>query len=600
MDERKGVGTMGTKSGFILGALFLALLVAAPPGAPAASSGRTVVSAPEQVDLEAVHRIKEEGFQRSQVMENLYALTDANGPRVTNSPGFRSAADWAVKTLKSWGLSDPRLETWGRFGRGWDVVHFRAEMTSPAYAVLRGVPRAWSGDTGGPARGEVILAPFATEREDDEIRADLARYRAQVDRYAETWRGKLRGKYVLVDPLRKLDLPVKPAVERYDAQGLDKLLAAPEPRPVPPIEWPIEKMPADEEARRALSAALPGEITADYGTRRLAIVDRLNAFLKSEQVLGVIDSDKRGPGGIVFAERAGSWYSDTPTAPPTIVLESESYNRLVRLAQHGPAPKVEIDLETRFYDDNPDAFNVVAEIPGGAKKGEIVMLGAHLDSWHGGTGATDNAAGCAVVLEAARILKTLNLPLDRTVRLALWSGEEQGLLGSRGYVKNHFADPVTMALKPEHARLSGYFNLDNGAGKIRGVYLQGNDAMRPVFEAWLAPFRDLGVEAISIRNTFGTDHKPFDAVGLPAFQFIQDPLDYETRTHHSDMDVADRVPPGDLMQAAVVMAACVYDAANRPAMLPRKPLPPPLPPKKPIEGEKTAQTPASSDRSAAN
>jgi hypothetical protein len=584
-----------TAAGFGAAGLALAVLIAPPAVARAAAPPQS-----EEVDLEAVHRIKEEGLQRSKVMDNLYALTDANGPRVTGSPGFRSAADWAVRQLKSWGLADPRFETWGKFGRGWDVVHFRAEMIAPAYAVLRGVPRAWSGGTGGPARGEVILAPFATEREEDEIRADLPRYRAQVDAYAEKWKGKLRGKFVLVDPLRKLDLPMKAAVERLDADDLAKLLAAPEPRPVPAIEWPIEKMPADEEARRALSAALPGEITADYGNRRLALVDRLNAFLKSEQALGVIDSDKRGPGGIVFAERAGSWYLDTPTAPPTIVLESESYNRLVRLAEHGAAPRVEVDLETRFHDDATDGFNVVAEIPGGAKKGEIVMLGAHLDSWHGGTGATDNAAGCAVVLEAVRILKTLNLKLDRTVRVALWSGEEQGLLGSRGYVKNHFADPVTMAVKPEHARLSGYFNLDNGAGKIRGVYLQGNDAMRPVFEAWLLPFKDLGVEAISIRNTFGTDHKPFDAVGLPAFQFIQDPLDYETRTHHSDMDVADRVPPGDLMQAAVVMASCVYQAANRPALLPRKPLPPPLPPKKQQPQDVTAQTPASSERSAAN
>jgi carboxypeptidase Q len=584
------------KAGGILGAAWLVAFFAAPV------SARTAPAAPavEQVDLDTVYRIKEEGFQRSKVMENLYALTDANGPRVTNSPGFRSAADWAVKQLKTWGLTNPRLETWGKFGRGWDVVRFRAEMVAPAYAQLRGVARAWSGGTGGPARGDVILAPFATEREEDEIRADLPRYRAQVDAYAAKWRGKLRGKFVLIDPQRKLELPMKPAVDRLTADELDHLLAAPEPRPVPAIEWPIEKMPADEDARRALSAALPGEITADYGTRRLAIADRLNAFLKSENVLGVIDSDKRGPGGIVFAERAGSWYSDTPAAPPTIVLESESYNRLVRLADHGTVPKVEVDLETRFYDDNPDAVNVVAEIPGGANKGEIVMLGAHLDSWHGGTGATDNAAGCAVVLEAARILKTLNVRLDRTVRLALWSGEEQGLLGSRAYVKNHFADPVTMTLKPEHAHLSGYFNLDNGAGKIRGVYLQGNDAMRPVFEAWLAPFKDLGVDAITIRNTFGTDHKPFDAVGLPAFQFIQDPLDYETRTHHSDMDVADRVPPGDLMQAAVVMASCVYDAANRPAMLPRKPLPPPLPPKKPMAEDKTAQAPVSSERTAAN
>jgi hypothetical protein len=347
-------------------------------------------------------------------------------------------------------------------------------------------------------------------------------------------------------------------------------------------------MPADEDERRAMSAALPGEISAEYGVRRMTLVDRLNAFLRSEGVLGVLQSDKRGPGGIVFAERAGTQYADTPDAPPTVVLESEAYNRLMRLAEAakkgtGPAPRVRLDLETRFYDDNLDGMNVVAEIPGGKKANEIVMLGAHLDSWHGGTGATDNAAGSAVALEAVRILKALGVKPDRTIRLALWSGEEQGLLGSRGYVVHHFADPVTMQLKPEHARLSGYFNLDNGSGKIRGVYLQGNDAMRPLFEAWLAPFKDLGVTAITIRNTFGTDHKSFDAVGLPGFQFIQDPLDYETRTHHSDMDVVERIQEGDLMQAAAVMASCVYDAAQRPGMLPRKPLPAPLPPKKPID-----------------
>ena len=589
MNERRGTAGL---AGSILMAAMAAVMA---PGV-----ARSAAPAPEEIDLEVVHRIKYEGFQHSQVMDHLYALTDANGPRVTGSPGFKSAADWSVRTMKKWGLADPRFETWGRFGRGWDVVRFRAELTSPTYAVLHGVPRAWSGGTSGPARGEVTLAPFATENEEEEIRADLPRYRAAVDAYERKWKGKLRGRFVLVDPVRKLDLPLKPAVRRYDADGLADLLAAPDPRPVPPIEWPIDKMPADEEARRAMSAALPGEITADYNTRRLAILDRLNAFLKSEGVLGVIHSDKRGPGGIVFAERAGTWYLDTPTVAPTVVLESEDYNRLARLADRGAGPRVEIDLETRFHDDHPDGFNVVAEIPGGAKRNEVVMLGAHLDSWHGGTGATDNAAGCAVVLEAARILKALGVRLDRTVRVGLWGGEEQGLLGSRGYVKAHFADPVTMALKPEHARLSGYFNLDNGAGKIRGVYLQGNDAMRPVFEAWLAPFKDLGGEAVSIRNTFGTDHKPFDAVGLPAFQFIQDPLDYQTRTHHSDLDVPDRVPPGDLMQAAVVMASCVYHAANRPALLPRKSLPPPLPPKKPLPEETTTQTPASSERKAAS
>jgi Zn-dependent M28 family amino/carboxypeptidase len=242
--------------------------------------------------------------------------------------------------------------------------------------------------------------------------------------------------------------------------------------------------------------------------------------------------------------------------------------------------KVEVELRARFHDDNPDGVNVIAEIPGGKKKDEVVMLGAHLDSWHGGTGATDNAAGSAVVLEAFRILKTLNVPMERTVRLALWSGEEEGLFGSRGYVREHFGDPVTMALKPEHARLAAYFNIDNGTGKIRGVYLQGNDMVRPIFEQWLSPFSDMGATALSIRNTGGTDHESFDAVGLPGFQFIQDPLDYDTRTHHSTLDVYDHLQAGDLMQASAILASFVYNAATRPEMLPRKPLPKALPPKR--------------------
>jgi Zn-dependent M28 family amino/carboxypeptidase len=230
-------------------------------------------------------------------------------------------------------------------------------------------------------------------------------------------------------------------------------------------------------------------------------------------------------------------------------------------------------LQADYSKDNQYAYNITGEIPGGAKKDEVIMLGAHFDSWHTGTGATDNAAGSAVMIEAMRILKTLNLKLDRTVRIALWSGEEEGLLGSKAYVKEHFGDPVTMKLTESHARLSGYFNLDNGSGKIRGVYLQGNDAMRPLFEQWLAPFRDQGVTTTSIRNTGGTDHLSFAAVGLPGFQFIQDPLDYSTLTHHSDMDTYDHIQAADLMQAAAVVASVVYDAANRAEMLPRRELP---------------------------
>jgi Zn-dependent M28 family amino/carboxypeptidase len=260
---------------------------------------------------------------------------------------------------------------------------------------------------------------------------------------------------------------------------------------------------------------------------------------------------------------------------------------MVRLLERKVPVKVELEVRSEILDKSLDSYNVIAEIPGRKRKDEIVMLGAHLDAWHGATGATDNAAGVAVVMEALRILKALDLPMDRTVRLALWSGEEQGLLGSRAYVRRHFADPEDMKLKDGHTKLSGYFNLDNGTGKIRGVYLQGNDMMRPVFESWFMPFKDMGASTVTIRNTGSTDHVPFDAVGLPAFQFIQDPVEYSARTHHSNMDTADRLQIGDLQQAAAIMASFVYNAATRGEMLPRKPLPKPRPLRPP-------QTPAPS------
>ncbi len=279
----------------------------------------------------------------------------------------------------------------------------------------------------------------------------------------------------------------------------------------------------------------------------------------------------------------GSWEPDAPIPPPKVALPPEPYARLSRLVEKEIVVKIELNVEERFHEETLDGINVIAEIPGGKKKDEIVMLGAHLDSWHAGTGATDNAGGCAIILEAMRILKAADLKMDRTVRLALWGGEEQGLFGSRGYVKEHFADPVTMKLTPEHARLSGYFNVDNGTGKIRGIYLQGNDMVRPIFKSWLAPFRDLGATTITIKNTGGTDHLSFDSVGLPGFQFIQDPLDYDTRTHHTNLDVYDHAQPSDMMQASAILASFVYNAATRPEMLPRELLPKPLPEKKEVE-----------------
>ena len=540
------------------------------------------MAAEESVDLATVHRIKEEAFTDSKVMESLFYLTDVNGPRLTNSPGQRAAADWAVKTLKEWGIEGARLEAWGTFGRGWSLSGFTMSLREPVYAPLPGVPLAWTSGTKGMVSGGVILAPLFTaqefERREDR---DPTKLVTRIQKYTAENKGKLKGRFVLITQARELVPPTEAPSSRLDDKELAEIKEAPELYVTPRVEWPIVSLPDDPKKAQQLLATLPFAVNADYRTRLRHTRDRLNAFFKDEGVLAVLSGDSRGTGGILFAEGRGSWETGAPIPPPMIALAPEPYERLCRLAEKKIPVKVELEMEAKFYDDASDGMNVIGEIPGGAKKDEIVMMGAHLDSWHSGTGATDNAAGSVVVMEAIRILKKLGLPMDRTVRLALWTGEEQGILGSQGYVKNHFADLVTMQTLPEHAKLSGYFNLDNGTGKIRGVSLQGNDMMRPVFKEWLKPFEDLGAMTISIRDTGGTDHLPFDAVGLPGFQFIQDPLDYSSRTHHSNIDAYDHVQAGDLMQASAVLASFVYNAATRPEMLPRKPMPKPLPPKTP-------------------
>ena len=538
--------------------------------------------AEEKVDLATIHQIKDEAFKDSKVMDHLFYLTDVNGPRLTNSPGQRAAADWAVKTLKSWGIENARLENWGTFGRGWSLSRFTMSLRTPAYAPLPGVPLAWSTGTKGMVSGDAVLAPlFTTQELELHPDRDPMKLAARIQKYVAENKGKLRGKFVLLTEAREMALPTEAAAKRLDDKELAEIHEAPVPYVAPKVEWPIVSLPDDPKKRQQYLDAMPSEVTAEVWTRLRHTRDRLNAFFKEEGALAVLSGDSRGTGGILFAEAGGSHENGAPIPPPRISLAPEAYDRLCRLVEKKIPVKLELEMEATFDETSPGGMDVVAEIAGGAKKDELVMLGAHLDSWHSGTGATDNAAGSAVVLEAMRILKTLGLPMDRTVRLALWTGEEQGLLGSRGYVKNHFADPVTMKTLPEHAKLSGYFNIDNGTGKIRGVYLQGNDMMRPIFAAWFAPFEDMGAKTISIQNTGGTDHLPFDAVGLPGFQFIQDPLDYGTRTHHSNIDAYDHVQEGDLMQAAAILASVVYEAATRPEMLPRKPLPKPLPPKGP-------------------
>ncbi|HEY7924800.1 MAG TPA: M20/M25/M40 family metallo-hydrolase [Vicinamibacteria bacterium] len=540
----------------------------------------STAAAQETVDLAVVHRIKAEAFQGGKVMDHLFFLTDVGGPRLTASPGQRAAADWAIARLKSWGIDSARSEPWGRFGRSWQLKRFDAHQLTPTYAPLHGVPLAWSGGTRGPVTADVVLAPVF-ERFEDSLRADPARVAARVQEYAKQKRGTLAGRIVLIEPLRELPPATAPALSRFDDADLAKLAAAPEPEPLPPLEWPVTKLPDDPKERQRLLSTLPLEAADDYWTRQTRAWDPLWTFLREEGVPAVLVNDAYGrdAGGTLFAEQAGFWRAGSPVPPPVVVLAAESYGRIARLAQQRHPVRLELEVAVEMQEEDRDAANVVAEIPGGARADEVVMLGAHLDSWHSGTGATDNAAGCAVILEAMRILKALELPLARTVRLALWTGEEQGIYGSRAYVKRHFADPVTMRREPEHDKLAAYFNVDNGTGKIRGVYLQGNDMVRPIFESWLAPFADLGARTLTIRDTDGTDHLPFDAVGLPGFQFIQDPVDYSTRTHHSELDVYDHIQSADLMQASAIVASFVYNAANRPDKLPRKPLPKPLPPR---------------------
>lgn len=507
--------------------------------------------AAENVDLSAIHRIKTEAFEHSKVMDHMFYLTDVHGPRLAGSPNYKAAGDWAVARLKEYGLVNVKEEKWGPFGRGWANKHFEAAMVEPQYAPLIAFPLAWTAGTDGTITGEPMLVNIRTE-------ADFEKYK-----------GKLKGKIVMTQAAKETAFVTTPLGRRYTADELSAEAEAPLPGPSAlgprrPNFPGIDPNMTPEERRKAME-------------ERRKFQEKLAEFLKAEGALVQISYGYNGDGGTVFASSGGSYDPKKPIALAAVAMTPEHYNRIARLMAHKIPVKLSFNIQNQIIDENQDSFNIVGEIPGGAKKDEIVMLGGHFDSWHGGTGATDNAAGSSVAMEAVRILKALDMKMDRTVRIALWGAEEEGLLGSKAYVKEHFADPEVMKPTAEHAKIAGYFNLDNGTGRIRGVYLQGNDMVRPIFESWLAPFKDLGATTLTIRNTGGTDHLSFDAVGLPGFQFIQDPMEYSTRTHHSNMDVYDHIQPGDLMQASAIMASFVYNTANRPEMLPRKPLPKPQP-----------------------
>jgi hypothetical protein len=421
------------------------------------------------------------------------------------------------------------------------------------------------------------MAPLADDPAGD---ANLENLAKRIEAYQKEYAGQLAGKIVLLSGAIEVTLPEEAVQTRLDDAALADIFSNETLDPVDPLSWPIWDYPAYTDNWRNW-AEVPLNVNAGYYELYSAVWNRLSGFLATEGVVAILKSDSRGDGSVIHADDFGNWLPGAAPEPPTLALSADQYNRIVRLVERDIAVELEIDVDITTSDEAADLRNVVATIPGGRKRNEVVMLGGHLDSWHGAVGATDNAAGCAVAMEAMRILKALDLNMDRTVRMALWDGEEQNYYGSRAYVQENFADRVSMQTKPAHARLSAYYNVDNGAGKIRGVYLQSNDMARPIFESWFAPLADLDVDTVSIRATTETDHLAFDTVGLPGFQFIQDPLEYESRSHHTDEDSMDRIVPADLKQAAAVLAIVVYHTANRAELMPRKPLPKPLP--EPVE-----------------
>lgn len=483
-------------------------------------------------DPAVVARFQDEAFQRSQIMDTIAWLTDVHGPRLTNSPQFRAATAWAQKRLSDWQLSNVHTESFP-FGRGWSNERLVVRAVSPTPWTITAFPKAWTPGVGP-------------------ITAEAVRVSLDTDQDFKDWSGKLRGKIVLIEPVRPVAAFFEAPGSRHTSKALEELEA---------------QAPLAPSAPRTYSTA-----ASDFARRR-------TEFLLREGVAAVFENGNgRGDHGTVMV--MGPTAARNVNAPPTVpqlVVATEHYGRLARMVERRLPVTVYLDVENRFHAGSPDATNLLAEIPGTDLKDEVVMIGAHFDSWHSGTGATDNAAGVAVMMEAMRILRASNQPLRRSVRLALWGGEEQGLLGSTAYVRDHFADRSTMQLRPEHARLSAYFNHDNGAGAIRGVFLQGNEGVRGIFRQWMAPFEGWGVGTTTIRPTGDTDHAPFDAVGLPGFQFIQDRLEYFTVSHHSSMDLYERVQPDDVKRNAVIVATFAYMAATRDERLPRQALPAPRP-----------------------
>jgi carboxypeptidase Q len=497
----------------------------------------------ENIDQNVMSQIRKEGLQNSKVMDIAFHLTDASGPRLTASPGFMRAANYAKDQLIQWGLVNATLDPWGDFGKGWELQKSYMAMTSPWYKSLEAYPKVWTGGTNGLHNAEVLLV--------------TAKDSAGLDAY----RGKLAGKILITDGIENYKQSFKADATRYDDKELDSMSNS----KIQPVDT------ASARRQREQFIRPPGG--------QQAMLRTLRSLGSTEGAVAILSTNPRNHDGTIFVQQAGPYKITDSANFLDVAIGWEDYMTMVRLLKNNIPVKLEMDVKTKFQTTDTKGYNVIAEIKGVDKnlKDELVMLGGHLDSWQSGTGATDNGAGCMVMMEAVRILKAIGVKPKRTIRIALWSGEEQGLLGSKGYVMKTFADPATMQLLPAHQKFSSYFNVDNGTGKIRGIYLQGNEAARNIFTQWFVPFNDLGAKAVTIGNTGGTDHLSFDAVGLPGFQFIQDPIEYGTRTHHSNMDTYDHLIEDDLKQAATIVAAFVYNAAMRDAKIPRKELPQPKP-----------------------
>lgn len=490
-------------------------------------------------DASVIEKIRKEGLENSQVMDIAFHITEMSGPRLTGSPGFYRAAEYSINQMKEWGITDVELQPWGDFGKSWELKKSYIAMTAPWYKPLVAFPKTWTHGTDGLKKLPLLLVDAKDSTE-----------------FVNKYKGQLAGKIIIMDQLHAFEPSFTPDLKRYTEEQLDEMQKAQLSEP------DTTGMAARRERFRQFREA-----------RRMIGV--LNSIAQQEGALAMLSSSTRNHDGTVFVQGGGAYGIDDPANFLDLALALEDYNMLVRLLREGVAVEVELEVESVFHDKDTKGYNVIGEIKGTDPKlkDEVVMIGGHLDSWQGSTGATDNAAGVAVMMEAMRIIKALNISPRRTIRIGLWSGEEQGIFGSRNYVKNTFADMADMKLKPAHETFNVYFNLDNGTGRIRGIYLQENEKAHDLMAQWMKPFHDLDAKTITVGNTGGTDHLSFDGVGLPGFQFIQDEVEYSSRTHHSTMDSYDHLVPDDLKQAATIIAGMIYQAAMSDQKVPRKELP---------------------------